>query len=59
MTYSIDQHRDLLKDSRYQAVEGLHPITLEQEVPVDVEVAALVTIDLSAKALKHLLFVKP
>ena len=55
----IDQHGDLLDDVRHQAVEGLHPVALEQEVSVDVEVAALVPADLDAQALEHLGLVQP
>lgn len=39
---SVDEDRDLLKNAGNEAVERLHPVTLEQEVAVDVEVAAVV-----------------
>jgi len=39
-------------------VEGLHPVTLEEEVAVDVEVARLVVGDLSADGLHDLLLVE-
>lgn len=54
-TYSIDQNRNLLHDTRHQAMERLHPVALEQEVPVDVEVAALIAANLNAKS-RHDLF---
>lgn len=42
---SIDQHGNLLQNTRDEEVEWLHPVALEKEVPVNVEVAAVVTID--------------
>ena len=38
-TYSIDQHRDFLKDAWNKAMEGLHPVPLEKEVAIDVKIA--------------------
>ena len=55
---SVDQDGDLLKDTGNDAVERLHPVTLEKEVTVDVEVARLVVGDLSADGLHDLLLVK-
>src|SRR5690606_28615390 len=46
----VDEDRDLLEDAGDKAVEGLHPVALEEEVAVDVEVAALVARDLSAQS---------
>jgi len=51
---SIDQYRNLLQEGRHQSVEGLHPVTLEQEVAVDVKVARVVAVDLSTKRLHDL-----
>lgn len=42
---SINEYRDLLEDARNQQMERLHPVTVEQEIPVDIEVAAVVAID--------------
>src|ERR1700742_3924196 len=39
---SVDKNRDLLNDSRNQSMEGLHPVTLEQDVAIDVEVAGII-----------------
>lgn len=39
---SIDQHWNLLQDLGHEAVEGLHPIALEQEVSVNIEIATVV-----------------
>jgi hypothetical protein len=47
----VDQDGDLLENARNKAVEGLHPVTLEQEVAVDVHVARSVVADLSAESL--------
>ena len=52
-TYRVDKHRDLGEDARNQTVERLHPVALEQEVAVDVEVAALVVVDFSAEGFLH------
>ncbi len=46
---SVDQNWDLRKDARDESVEWLHPITLEKEVSVDIEVAAIVAANFSAK----------
>lgn len=48
---SVDEDRDLLKNAGNEAVERLHPVTLEQEVAVDVEVAAVVAGDLGTNSL--------
>lgn len=48
---SVDEYRDLLYNTRNKAVERLHPVTLEEEVPVDVEIAAVVLGHLSTKSL--------
>lgn len=48
---SIDQDWDLLKDAGNKAVEWLHPVTLEQEVPVDVKVARVIAADFSTECL--------
>lgn len=55
---SIDKNRDLLKDTRNETVVWLHPVTLQQEVAVDVEVAAVVRVDLCANGLHNLLLVE-
>lgn len=39
-------------------MEGLHPVALEEEVAVDVEVAAVVGRDLGAERLHHFLVVQ-
>lgn len=54
----VDEDWDLLKESGNKAVVGLHPVTVEQEVAVDVEVARVVAIDLSTKCLTHVSLVE-
>ena len=54
----IDKDRDLLENVGYQAVEGLHPVTLEQEVAVDVEVAALIAVNLHSKGVHNVFLVE-
>lgn len=53
----IDQDGNLLKDLRDQVVVGLHPVASEEEVSVDVHVAAVVAADLSTKSLLDVLAV--
>jgi hypothetical protein len=55
---SVDQDGDLLENTRDDAVEGLHPITLHEEIAVDVEVARVVGRDLGANGLHDLRLVK-
>lgn len=55
----VDEHGNLLQNARHKKVERLHPITIEQEIAVDVEVAAVVAIDcLYAKGLHNVLLVQ-
>lgn len=56
---SVDEHRDLLENTGHKQVERLHPITVEKEVSVDIEVAAVVAVDcLNAKGLHDILLVQ-
>jgi hypothetical protein len=55
---SIDQNWDLLKDTRDEAVERLHPITLKQEVSVDVEIAGVVAADFRSEGVQDILSVQ-
>jgi hypothetical protein len=48
---SIDQDWDLLENAWHKAVERLHPVTLKQEVSVDIKVAAVVAADFNAELL--------
>ena len=48
---SVDQDGDLLENAGDETVEGLHPVTLEEEVAVDVHVARVVLADLGTKSL--------
>ena len=48
---SVDENGNLLEETRNDAVVGLHPVALEKEVAVDVEVAAVVRADLDAEGL--------
>lgn len=54
----VDQNRNLLKDTRDEAVVRLEPISIEEEVTVDVEVARVVTIDLGTDGITHALLAK-
>jgi hypothetical protein len=45
----IDQDWNLLKDAWHKAVEWLHPVTLEKEVSVDVEIAAIIAANFGTK----------
>ena len=54
----IDQDRYLSKDAGNDTVVRLHPVTLEQEVAVDVKVAGLVRGDFSAQGLHDLLLIE-
>lgn len=55
----VDEDWDLSKDARHKAVEGLHPVTGEQEVAVDVHVARVVAVDLGSEGLHDVLLVEP
>jgi hypothetical protein len=54
----INQNWDLLEDPWYKTVEWSHPVTLEQEISVDIEVTAVVAADLNAELLLDFLFVE-
>ncbi len=47
----IDQDWDLLENAWYKAMEWLHPVSLEQEVSINIEVAAVVAAHFDAKLL--------
>lgn len=56
---SVNKHRDLLKDARDEEVEGLHPVAVEEEVAVDIEVTAFVAADgLNAEGLHDILLIE-
>lgn len=42
---SVDENGDLLQDPRHKKVEWLHPVAFEEEVAIDIKVAAVVAID--------------
>lgn len=55
----VDKHRDLFKDTGDKEVERLHPVSVEEEVAVDVKVAAFIAADgLDAKSLHDILLVE-
>jgi hypothetical protein len=54
----IDQNWDLLKDSWHEAVEWLHPIALEKEISVDVEIAAIIAAHFSTELLLDFLLIE-
>lgn len=55
---SIDQDWDLLEDAWDQSVERLHPVTLEEEVSVDIKVAAVITADFNTELLLNICLVQ-
>lgn len=55
----VDEHRNLLENAGHKKMERLHPITVEQEISVYIEVAAVVAIDcLNAEGLHDVLLVQ-
>lgn len=56
---SIDEDRDLVENLGDQSEVRLHPITLEQEVAVNVKVAAVVLVNLGAESLHDFGLVQP
>lgn len=54
----VDKDGNLLDEIRDETVEGLGPVTLEQKVPVDVGVAALVVLNFSANGIHDILLVQ-
>jgi hypothetical protein len=55
---SVNENWDLLKDSWYETVEWLHPVTLEEEVAVDIKVAAVIIADFNTKLLLDICLVQ-
>jgi len=55
---SIDEDRDLLEDAGNKSVERHHPVTLEEEVAVDIEVAGLVVADFYTQRLLNVILVE-
>jgi hypothetical protein len=55
---SIDQNRDLFENAWHKAVEWLHPVALEKEIAVDIEVAAVVAADFDTEFLLDFLLVQ-
>lgn len=56
---SIDENGNLLQKLGHKLVIGLHPVTLHQEVTVDVKVAAVVSANFNAKSLHDFGLVEP
>ena len=54
----IDQDRDLLEDTGDETVERLHPVTLEEEVAVDIKVAAVIALNLDTESIHDILLVQ-
>jgi hypothetical protein len=54
----VDKDWDLFEDSWYEAVEWLHPVTLEEEVAVDIEVTAVVAANFDAELLLDICLVQ-
>lgn len=55
----VDKDGDLLQDAGHKKVERLHPVTLEEEVAVDIKIAAVVTVNsLDAESSHDLPFVE-
>lgn len=55
---SIDQNWDLFEDAWHKTVEWLHPVALEKEVSIDIEVAAVIAADFDTKFLLDFLLVQ-
>lgn len=55
---SVDKNWDLFEDTWYKAVEWLHPIALEEEVAVDIEVTAVVAANFDAELLLDICLVQ-
>jgi hypothetical protein len=54
----VDQDWDLLENAWDNTVEWLHPVTLEEEVAVDIEVAAVVAADFNTQLLHNGLLIE-
>lgn len=54
----VDEDGDLLEETGHQAVIRLHPVAVEEEVAVDVEVARVIAVNLGAEGLTHALLVE-
>ncbi len=48
---SIDQDRDLLKNAWHETMKWLHPVSLEQEVSINIEVTAVIAAHFDAELL--------
>jgi hypothetical protein len=55
---SVDQDLKFLKESRHETVEWFHPVALEQEVSVDVEIARVVLANFDSKLFLDILSVE-
>lgn len=55
---SVDENWELLEDTWNKTVERLHPVTLEEEVSVDVKVAAVICADLNTELSLDVLLVE-
>lgn len=55
---SVDQDWKLLENTWHKTVEGLHPVALEEEIAVDIEVAAVVAADLDSEFLLNIFLVQ-
>lgn len=55
---SVDEDRDLFKDARDKTVVGLHPVTMEEEVPVDVKVAGVIAINFGTDSVADFVLVQ-
>ena len=54
----IDQDLQILEKSGHEAVVWLHPVTLEQEVPVDIEIARVIAADFDAELFLDILLIE-
>ena len=55
---SVDENWNLLEDSWYKTVEWLHPVTLEEEVAVDIKVTAVVAANFDTELLLNICLVQ-
>lgn len=54
----VNEHGDLLNQTGNQAVVGLHPVTVEEEVAVDVKVARVIAVNFGTEGLTNALLVE-
>jgi hypothetical protein len=54
----VDEDRNLLENTWHKTVKWLHPVTLEEEVSVDIKVATVICADFNTELSLNFLLVK-